>query len=70
MTEIAYGKETAEIRGAFEVLEERITSTLGPELGLPIEVVRGEPGDFIRIRGSERDLRLIRFALKRALFRT
>lgn len=55
------------IAGAIQDAVDRIGIEIGLELQYILDVIDGEPGPKHRIAFSERELRVIRFALNRAL---
>ena len=65
--EFGTGFNAHNLRTAIQEIIDRATEVLGPERKYIVDVVYGEPGQPIETETTERDWRIIRFALERAL---
>jgi len=65
--EFSTGQNARDVREAIEDLVEKATRILGPELRNIVGVVHGGAGRKMPTRLSEREWRIIRFALNRAI---
>jgi len=65
--EFGTGANAHDVRSGMEGVVDEIGSVLGPGLRNIVEVAQGEDGPRFETRFSERELRLIRFGLLRAM---
>ena len=65
--EFGTGNNAAEVRQAAEDQVKRISKMLGSELKNIVEVVQGPTGKIYPIKLTERELRVIRFCMNRAI---
>ena len=65
--EFGTGADANDVRDAMQGVIDKIGTKLGPRLKSIVQVAHGEPGGSGVIGFDERDLRLIRFGLLRAL---
>jgi 16S rRNA C1402 N4-methylase RsmH len=65
--EFGTGANAHDVAQAIRQVRERVTLKLGPELHNIVAVAQGDPGRTHNVEFTERELRVIRFALNRAL---
>lgn len=65
--EFGTGYNAYQVANAIRGVIDRATELLGPDLKNIVEVAQGEPGRTIEATLTERDWRIIRFGLTRAL---
>jgi hypothetical protein len=65
--EFSTGSNASDVREAIEEVRDKIGKPLGPALKNIVSVVHGKPGDLHQFRFTEREMRVIRFGLNRAL---
>jgi len=65
--EFSTGANAADVRDAIKQTVEQIGKYLGPELKYIVDVAQGPEGKRTKFLLSERDMRIIRFGLNRAL---
>ena len=65
--EFGTGSNAADVREGIEEVIRRATLVLGPGLKNIVQVVQGEPGMMLGRPLTEREWRIVRFALNRAL---
>lgn len=65
--EFGTGSNATDVAAAIRSVVARATELLGPQLKNIVEVAQGEPGEVIDATLTEREWRIIRFGLSRAL---
>lgn len=65
--EFSTGANAEEVRQAIEAIVNQLGKHLGPELKYIVNVVQGPHGKRTKFALSEREMRIIRFGLNRAL---
>jgi hypothetical protein len=65
--EFGTGANASDVKQAIEAVVDRMTSYLGPELKAIVTVAQGPHGKANRLWLNEREMRVIRFGLNRAL---
>lgn len=65
--EFGTGANAHDVHAAIQRVVDRVTMVLGTELHNIVEVVQSKPGHTRRFNFSEQELRVVRFALLRAM---
>jgi len=65
--EFVTGANAHDVKEAIQDVIDRANGLLGPKLKYIVEVAQGEPGRVIEANLTEREWRIIRFGLSRAL---